>query len=256
AIRWWLLAALAGVFALTISKNPDSRATALDGLRAIFPLFLMTCLYPLAPILIRAAGAPDRDAQLQWLDSAIFLGHDPLLIAERWISPALSEWMTLSYTAYGLIFLAVFAMLFVKKDLQPFAKLIFATTLALALGYLGYTLVPAVGPMFARTFSTPVDLHYLKELKESLIDRTRIERDCFPSLHTAITLIAASFAWRNLKPLFWILAPFAVTVPLACVYLRYHYVVDVLAGIALAAFAIVTSERVLRKSEARASRSR
>ncbi|MGZ3707758.1 MAG: hypothetical protein ACXWPM_02865 [Bdellovibrionota bacterium] len=107
AIRWWLLAALAGVFALTISKNPDSRATALDGLRAIFPLFLMTCLYPLAPILIRAAGAPDRDAQLQWLDSAIFLGHDPLLIAERWISPALSEWMTLSYTAYGLIFLAV-----------------------------------------------------------------------------------------------------------------------------------------------------
>ena len=40
--------------------------------------------------------------------------------------------------------------------------------------------------------------------------------------------------WRHARGLFWAMAPIALSIPFACVYLRYHYVVDVLAGIALA----------------------
>ena len=42
-------------------------------------------------------------------------------------------------------------------------------------------------------------------------------------------------AWRHARPMFWVMAPIALSIPFACVYLRYHYVVDVIAGAALAA---------------------
>jgi membrane-associated phospholipid phosphatase len=40
-------------------------------------------------------------------------------------------------------------------------------------------------------------------------------------------------AFRHTRRLFWVLAPFVLCIPFACVYLRYHYVVDILAGLLL-----------------------
>lgn len=66
------------------------------------------------------------------------------------------------------------------------------------------------------------------------MDATRITWDCFPSMHTCCTMLMGWIAFRHVRKLFWWLLPMIVSMPLACVYLRYHYVVDVLAGLALA----------------------
>ena len=97
--------------------------------------------------------------------------------------------------------------------------------------------------MFTERFATDLSLFYLKPLKELLMDSMRVPRDCFPSLHTAVTLVIASALYRYARPLFLLFLPIVITIPLACVYLRYHYVVDVLAGTALAAGASRLAER-------------
>ena len=81
-----------------------------------------------------------------------------------------------------------------------------------------------------------LDAYLGKRLKEQLMDRTRVPRDCFPSLHTGASLVLLWGAYRSSPRLFWLLCPIVLSIPLACVYLRYHYAVDdIIAGAVLAA---------------------
>jgi membrane-associated phospholipid phosphatase len=55
----------------------------------------------------------------------------------------------------------------------------------------------------------------------------------FPSLHCAVALLALLLAWKHLRWFFWIQLPFGVGLILGTVYLRHHWVVDILAGFVL-----------------------
>src|SRR5262249_26874542 len=46
--------------------------------------------------------------------------------------------------------------------------------------------------------------------------------------------VSLLFAWRYLRGWFWVLLPFVAGLWLSTIYLRHHYVVDLLAGWALA----------------------
>ena len=75
------------------------------------------------------------------------------------------------------------------------------------------------------------------------MDVTRLTFDCFPSMHTACTALMAWVAWRYARRLFFWILPVVISMPFACVYLRYHYVVDVLAGLVVASVAIALDRR-------------
>ena len=66
------------------------------------------------------------------------------------------------------------------------------------------------------------------------LDFARIRRDVFPSMHVAISFLAWMYAFRNSRRLFFLLAPFVLSLWVSTVYLRYHYLVDVLAGLVIA----------------------
>ena len=97
---------------------------------------------------------------------------------------------------------------------------------------MGYTLVPAIGPLYTQTFTVNLDAYYFNWVREQTASN-RIARDCFPSLHTCISFVFLWGSYRHQRALFWLVLPMVVMTPIACVYLRYHYVVDTLAGLAL-----------------------
>ena len=204
-------------------------------LRKLAPVLILVSLYPLVPVIIHSSAATDRDGMLHAIDLALFLGHDPLLAFERIISTPLSEWLAFCYTGYAFVFVIVVSESYAKGFARDFERLVFELTLALALGYIGYSLVPARGPLFSQKFTVSLEFYQMAEFKELMIDQLRIDRDVFPSLHTAITLLLMGACWRAARPLYWILLPVMISIPVACVYLRYHYVIDVVAGAGLAA---------------------
>jgi membrane-associated phospholipid phosphatase len=69
-------------------------------------------------------------------------------------------------------------------------------------------------------------------------------RAAFPSLHTAVSVVMLACAWRFVRPWFWIALPLAVGLWLSTIYLRHHYVVDLLAGFALAPLALYAAPRL------------
>ncbi len=86
-------------------------------------------------------------------------------------------------------------------------------------------------------------MYLVGPIKAAMMDATRISYDCFPSMHTCCTLLLGFSAWTWARRLFWAISPIIVLMPLACVYLRYHYVIDVLVGGALAVVIVWLSKR-------------
>src|SRR5580765_4538811 len=60
----------------------------------------------------------------------------------------------------------------------------------------------------------------------------------FPSSHVAVAICTVSFSFRYLRPIRYYHLTLAILLCLSTVYCRYHYVLDVLAGLLTAAFVI------------------
>jgi membrane-associated phospholipid phosphatase len=60
----------------------------------------------------------------------------------------------------------------------------------------------------------------------------------FPSSHVAVALCTVFFSFRYLRPIRYLHLAVAILLCFATVYCRYHYVVDVLAGLVTAAAVI------------------
>src|SRR5881398_3249891 len=66
-------------------------------------------------------------------------------------------------------------------------------------------------------------------------------RDCFPSGHTATTLLVLTFAYRHARRFFWAILPVGVLLIAATVICRFHYGIDLLAAVPLCVFAVAVA---------------
>jgi membrane-associated phospholipid phosphatase len=114
---------------------------------------------------------------------------------------------------------------------------------------MGYLLVPAIGPLYTLRDQYTVPLHQglaMLNHEVDFMDFARIRRDVFPSLHVAISFVVWLYAYRNSKKLFWILSPLILSLWVSTVYLRYHYLIDVVAGLILAPLSFVLANWLFR----------
>lgn len=103
-----------------------------------------------------------------------------------------------------------------------------------ALAYIGYVLVPVVGPKYVFEDRWLDASQGALAFMDNIKDRNR---DCFPSLHTAWTTLFLIAAWHGVRPLFWVYLPVAIGVYISTLYGGYHYIPDIIAGHLLAIFA-------------------
>ena len=214
-------------------------------LRDWAPLLLVLSGYAWMSAVIDLGGSGGRDGWMQAADRFLFAGRDPLDLVERIIWLPLTEWMAFSYSFYAVMFPLVIGGAFMFGGRKALSQASFAIGSMLLVAYLCYTVIPVKGPLLVRSFAVPLDTYLIGNAKEAMMDATRITWDCFPSMHTGCTVVLSFFAWRYTRRLFWFTLPMAATIPVACVYLRYHYVVDVLAGLLVAALAVLAT-RALR----------
>ncbi len=100
--------------------------------------------------------------------------------------------------------------------------------LAIWLNFLFYVLVPVIGPRFtlASHFAGPPQGWLLGTALYEALLRSPMIRDCFPSGHTALSLLILWYAFRHDRRFFWVMLPFAVGIISATLLMRFHYVLD------------------------------
>jgi hypothetical protein len=199
------------------------------------------------------------DAALLALDRRLF-GETPAVLLERFVSRSAVEWFAFCYYAYFFLIGAyVLSALWRDRGARA-AELMLSIALVTALGQSLYTLVPGVGPhAFAELFARPLAGGPWWDRVLALVARAGVGMDIFPSLHTAhpvlIALHAARHRQRGAYRLIWLpTALLAANMVVSTMFLRWHYGVDVLAGLALAVAAHRIALATVRIEGARAQR--
>jgi membrane-associated phospholipid phosphatase len=197
----------------------------------VFINYLLTCY------LIPYYRTVDGDLWLVKADQMLF-SVDP-----TWWGPTLNRpwvvevftWGYLSYYFFGLALTLPIYMKYGPKS-RAFREVFISVITSFYLTYIGYWLFPAQGPrIFWEDYLEPLKGLFLSAHVFSHMDA--VEKgfpDAFPSEHTAFSLVMMYMLYRHDRNMFRFMAPWGVLAIGATVVLRYHWIVDVLAGAALA----------------------
>jgi len=210
-------------------------------------------------ILIQSLEMSDQDKVLFYIDRMIF-GVNPTDWFYQFANPILTEYLQLCYSMFYFILLSAPFFAYIKKNYEQYYYSFFVILLGFYISYIGYILVPAIGPRFTLHDFYAMDtelpglfltkyLRMLINLGESippntLIAATLAQRDCFPSGHTEMTILAIYLSYKYNQKIKWILLVVGLGLIIATVYLRYHYVIDVIAGAFCALFTIIIAHPI------------
>lgn len=201
-----------------------------------YPLLYLPACYDEMRGLIAALRSHDLDETLARMDFAIWQVN-PTVWLERVHHPLLSEALQVVYTLFAPAIIVLGLLYFVYRPLSEFRYFVFVIVVGFLLSYIGYLLVPVRGPRFLLRDLQNMELEgrwLFQTLRDQLDTLEGAHRDCFPSGHTAMTIIAW-WQCRNLWGwLYYVFTVFMLAQIFSTVYLRYHYTVDLAAGVVLA----------------------
>ncbi len=205
--------------------------------------------------ILPTAGRHPLDATLYAFDLRVF-GVEPAQAWDRFVAPGTTEWFAFFYYGYFfLIAVHVLPMLGLAPSGRFLAKFSFGFIWLYCVGHAMYTFVPAYGPYsyLAHELHHPLEGSFWWPLVRRAVDSVDggARTDVFPSLHTAMPTYLSIFSFLERKRLpfkyTWLpLSLFTTQIIGATMFLRWHYLVDICAGITLAVSAVLMSRVALR----------
>jgi hypothetical protein len=181
------------------------------------------------------------DTELHSLDLWLF-GIEPAVALDRFVTPVTTEWFAFFYFGYFFVLaLHVIPILFFGENQRVLGEFALGTLAVVCFGQTIYMLVPGWGPYRAMADSFQHEFPpgpWIEAVRGAVASGGAL-KDIFPSLHTALPAFIALFSFRNRA-----LPPFRYTWPIvlfssvniigATLFLRWHYLIDVAAGLLLA----------------------
>lgn len=242
-------------FLMVYQKSTSSKAVKF--LRSYLHIPFYGIIFSACQSFIHRLNPNDYDNLLLKADLGVF-GFDITRWFEPFISKGLTEVLTLSYFSYYVLPTLTFVLLFFAKDPASFLKAR-NYLLAIVIGWYGafifYVILPAAGPDIAfpdhYTITlqglSPITNMYLESLGKYL--RESFVRNTFPSMHFGIILITNYFAYRFKRKYFWFATlPLGTLLAIATVYLRQHYLIDLVGSLPVAAISIYLAGKFINKT--------
>ena len=243
--------AIAFAIACLVRSAARSRSSVLRFLRHWYPLPLYTFFFEELGGLVHAVFPGWFDAWFIRFDYSLAREHPSLWLAQ-FASPALNDFMQFAYMTYFLYLVLLPAFLYVQRDRAAFWTVMVSTAIAHYSVYVISVLLPVESPYYSLAAFQPQNLDGgACTALIGLVERFgRVHGAAFPSAHVAGSMVAILASWRYCRWLFWICLPFFAAMCAATVYGRYHYVADVLAGLAVGAFGFSAGSVLMRRTGA------
>jgi len=201
------------------------------------------------------------DNILIYLDYKIF-GFNPTEAVFGLSNPVLTEILQIIYILFYIMPLIFGIEIFLKKRYNDFKYLMFVLFLGFYLSFFGYLILPAIGPRFTLhdfhllnndlpgVFLTNVlrdIINFGESIPKYVPDPEEFaQRDAFPSGHSIIILLIVYLSRKFKCKSFRFYLPYAALMLFSTIYLRYHYVVDVIAGFIIAILTVLMSELIYK----------
>jgi membrane-associated phospholipid phosphatase len=261
---WWILSvntALSALIAWSASRCAFRPSRAIQFFHDWYSVPIIFYSFKLTYIMIHPIQPQDYDWLFISVDRWLF-GVDPTQWLAQYSHPIVTEILQLGYASYYFILLAVLVELHRTKRFPEFQNGLFLMVFGIYLSFIGYFVLPGVGPRFTlhdfALLETELPGIFLTAPLRDILNAGEsiqsgvsnaidiAQRDIFPSGHTQLTLVALYLAFRHTLRSRWVLLVLGVLLLIATVYLRYHYVVDVIGGIAFCFITIWGGMRIER----------
>ena len=203
--------------------------------------------------LLPVVNTKSLDPELSFIDEHI-LHFEPSLVLDRFVTPAATEWFSFFYFGYfALLAVHVLPMVFFsRRRLLP--EFALGMIMVYATAHTVYMLVPGYGPVrfLADRYQHELPSGFWLDAVLNAVQSGGAQKDIFPSLHTAGPFFLALFSFRHrdklpFKYTWHFVAFFAANIIIATMFLRWHYLIDVLAGMALSTTGFLLASVVSRR---------
>ena len=242
------LGGIAGVRWLAYRPLPTNRVLLF--FRLFYPVALTPLLYlELAPLnQLHVTGYFDPIV-MRW-EEMIFGRQLAMVFGERFGSLWFSEVLHFGYFSYYLIVPGAAVAAYALKGPRALERAAFTIALAFFICYVCFAVFPVAGPRydFPMLAGEPARGPVM-QLVHSILESGSSKGTAFPSSHVAATVSAWLATGRESRRVFWIMAPFAVSLTLGTVYGRFHYGIDAGVGLLVAIVAYAATPWLLRRLE-------
>jgi hypothetical protein len=212
------------------------------------PLVTVTVIFTLYSTLgkLGVAAMPLADAELSACDTWLFGGTDPSLWLQRWQTPERVEFFSFIYGAFiPYINLSIALNCLGRPPLER-DQFLTGWVFTYGLSFLGYLFLPGHGPGVYHAADYRVELQggYCYDLVLRGIEATGGMQGAFPSLHVGCSVYLCLYDLKanRLRGLTYL--PMVIGIYIATVFLRYHYVIDLIVGTVIPACCIPLGRRV------------
>src|SRR6187455_2592489 len=244
--RVWLVAVhltLSGLLLILNQARPP--AGTLRVIRDWHPLVLFPFLYKEVELLAPVLGDWRLTVAIPAWESALFAGQPSLYLSERLAFVPLSEYLHFCYLSYVIVIPSLAAYWYVSGRQTAFGELLLLLSTVLLGSYLFFILLPVDSPYYlSQRLGPPLSGHFFFDLVHQVSARGGARGGAFPSAHVSGAFVVSLVAWRHQRRLAYLLVPITGSLMIATVYGRFHYVLDALAGAAVA-IAVVVGYRYL-----------
>ncbi len=253
-----------------ISENLDEKSysSLLKVLRYWYGIAVILVSFKEVYYIINSLKLHDWDMVFIGMDRSIF-GIDPTKWAYRFENPALTEFLQVIYVYYYAMIVVYGLEIYLWKRFNEFKYVLLVLFTGFFLSYLLYMVFPAAGPRFyLHNFSSiskelpgllltePIRafINFGESIPNGISNPIEfVQRDAMPSVHTTIALIIAYLSWKIRSKSFYFYLPYFFLLVISTIYLRYHYAVDIIAGIVMAVSAIIISNLLEKLKNANGS---
>jgi membrane-associated phospholipid phosphatase len=226
-----------------------------------YPVFtILFCFKEIYMIMIDANNFLYDDVLIQ-IDQIIF-GVNPTEYLSRFYNPYLVELLQIIYALFYIMPVIYGMELYLWHRYEELKYAMFVIFFGFYLSFIGYLLVPAIGPRFTihdfHQLNFELEGIFLSNVLRDIINfgesipkgvvnpEEFAQRDAFPSGHTIIMILITYLSKKIKSKSFYFYLPYSILLIFSTVYLRYHYVIDLIAAIPFVLITILVAEKLYK----------
>jgi membrane-associated phospholipid phosphatase len=240
-------AIIIGTIILLAFWTKKTRNSFVFFLRFMFPPALTSYWYPETYYLNNNVFVMNLDSFLADVDAQLFVCEPSMEFSELLPQAWISELMYFGYFSYFLIFAFIGFYFFLRRRDEAM-PVMFSLVMSFILFYLIFIFIPAAGPQF---YYPPAkaevpDGYIFCKIMRAIQASGEKPTGAFPSSHVGMTLIYIYVLFRHFRKAFRICLPVACVLVASTVYIKAHYLVDVLAAFVCTPFIYMASRQMYK----------
>jgi len=224
--------------------NRASRTARL--VRYLYPMALFLLMYEQTGRMNHIVFPDLLNPLVRQIEESIF-GFQPVIVfAQKFPQKWFAEYMYFAYSTFYLLFPTLGIFLCLRRTRADVLDYMLSLCGVMYVSYLMYIFLPVSAPCFETDIGYVPGSGPFGGMMTWIYHHLEKPGGAFPSSHVAAAVVVLYYTFRHARIALWVVGPLVVSLMAATVYCRYHYAIDVVAGVALTLVLVPLCQKITR----------